>query len=262
METSKSVSNEEFSKVLWEVLANGTGSFGKFCIEQPHEPRQIRIKGFAKLVKDDPRYQFLATEMATGKKEGDEDDEGDFVSETMFLNITGAQHMVQFKKERADDLLEKHPRWGDLAGLMAAIKPSHIMSTVFRHWTYSDSGHTLLLDPNEVKQANVAGNSTGVCWGGNRLAIEALPLYPCAGTITGDVTAGFCRNRFYWPLWDQALPLEAVNLLLFRENVVGALKFNKSLEKLGIFCVYQSERSAYVQNKQPMFFFQRNSVEL
>jgi hypothetical protein len=92
-------------------------------------------------------------------------------------------------------------------------------------WVYADRGSSLRWDPSENREyALLAGNPSDdgalSVIGANRLAIEALPLFPTQPQVGGLATTGFFQPRdapereFRWPVWTTKASLNVVRSLL------------------------------------------------
>jgi hypothetical protein len=102
----------------------------------------------------------------------------------------------------------------------------HIRNTLFGGWQYADSmtGENLRWDPCDDRRHayrwdDPSGANTrrsGSQLGANRLAIEALPLFPVCPVGRGARTAGFDFNseHFIWPIWGYVACVDAVRSLL------------------------------------------------
>jgi len=138
-------------------------------------------------------------------------------------------------------------------GLMRTVhsetRPEHL-SALFKDWDYSDPPPCMRWDPNEYrphalramdpardrKQNNVRG--------ANRLAIEALPLFPTAPGPRRIHTAAFGRQSkkttVTWPIWTEPLSLSVVGSLLVLEEVQSA--DSSTMARRGIAQVFRAER--------------------
>ena len=115
---------------------------------------------------------------------------------------------------------------GSVAGLMVDCAVAQIDEAVFGPWQYRDEKSSLRLDPAEDRRyalmaadPTAAGNKPRTVWGANRLAFEALPLFPMVarrGRARTACVTGFGREdaRFCWPLWTSPLSASVVRSLL------------------------------------------------
>lgn len=82
---------------------------------------------------------------------------------------------------------------------MAVVE--HLREALFGPWRYENDGLSMRWDPDDAKEyalrwrdPSIGGVSS--VWGANRLAFEALPLFPTVPTEAGLRTTGFRRQRF------------------------------------------------------------------
>ena len=143
---------------------------------------------------------------------------------------------------------------GSIAQLMVQCTADHIRSALLEPWTYPDEGYSLRLDPLEDRRYALmaqdptgTGNKPRTMWGANRLAFEALPLFPCVAAIPRPKT--LCvredgdRIFFSWPLWMPPLTLDAVrSLLTLSEIIDDEADSSRQLRARGLLAVYRTER--------------------
>lgn len=141
--------------------------------------------------------------------------------------------------------------------IAAETKPEHITKCLFEVWRYDDplEGLSLRWDPLDdsryaTRWRNPSGDperkKRGSVLGANRLAVEALALFPCFARGTRLATTGFvpiARSPFFvWPLWTAARSSDAVRSLLAQ---LEAPKDGKPLalpEQLGTGAWYACEK--------------------
>ena len=82
--------------------------------------------------------------------------------------------------------------------------------------------------------------------GANRLAVEALPLFPTVPVGRRLETTGFTRHdkavHLAWPIWEPALPVEVIRSLLALGDVQAPEPDRTTLRARGIAEVYRSRR--------------------
>jgi hypothetical protein len=83
--------------------------------------------------------------------------------------------------------------------------------------------------------------------GANRLAIEALPVFPCVPVKGQLETTGFRGRRssdtaFTWPLWDALLGIDAVRTLLALAELQENHPDRTQLRRRGIAEVFRCMR--------------------
>jgi hypothetical protein len=145
---------------------------------------------------------------------------------------------------------------GSVAELMRRCTADHLRTTLLQTWPqpYPDSGYSLRLDPFEdrryalmAQDPTAAGNKPRTVWGANRLAFEALPLFPCAATMPAPTVLCVVDDRrgtfFYWPLWQLPLTLDAVRSLLTLPDLANeSVQSTHALRRRGVRAVYRAER--------------------
>lgn len=134
-----------------------------------------------------------------------------------------------------------------------ATYPDHLQAALTKVWAYAhpapamrwdsaeDRQHALRsLDPTDGKSPIFAER------GANRLAIEALPLYPTAPGPRGLKTGGFHeedgRYFFSWPIWTCRLSLGGLKTLLTQPEINRPKPRREFLAPLGVEEVFRSER--------------------
>ena len=138
------------------------------------------------------------------------------MSDTEFRTMSGAghQHFLGFMRELAE-----------------TTETSHLDRTLFRKWDYADSRPSLRWDtadyrPHALRAEDPSGDPIRTMRGANRLAIEALPLFPTLPDGRRVRTTGFeDRNRvteITWPIWSEPLGLDTVRSLLCSAEVQEA----------------------------------------
>lgn len=146
---------------------------------------------------------------------------------------------------------------GSAAELMVDCSAAHIEEALFGPWQYRDEKYSLRLDPREDRRyalmavdPTASSNKPRTVWGANRLAFEALRLFPVIGgqrnartvCVTGSRRDGV---RFCWPLWERPLSLDVVRTLLASGVPDGPEAATAHAWRLrGIAGVWSSERMA------------------
>ena len=87
----------------------------------------------------------------------------------------------------------------------------------------------------------------GAVYGANRLAIEALPLFPCVPCGGALRTTGFRENRrsgvrLRWPIWTPSLSLDTVRSLLTLSAGLSDDADPEAWEQRGIVARFESRR--------------------
>ena len=141
------------------------------------------------------------------------------------------------------------------------VQPDHLRKTLFDNWRYDDpvQNMTLRWDPSDdnryaLRWSDPSGDpdrkSIGSMWGANRLAIEALPLFPTLPThrqleTVGFHTQGARKTHWTWPIWEVFAGTDTVRSLLDMADVQRSDRTGmqpKGLGVRGITEIYRSRR--------------------
>ena len=165
----------------------------------------------------------------------------DRIQDTALRTLRGAGHQHFLKTMR------------DLAERAAA---DNFDRCLFQTWTRSDRRLSLRWDPEDDRRyalrwrnPTAHGEEPKTEWGANRLAFEAIPLFPTAPVGRRLDTTGFRGTRasdtfFTWPIWDVPVNLDTVRSTLAmaelqqRQNPSAC----RRLAAMGIREVFQSQR--------------------
>lgn len=143
---------------------------------------------------------------------------------------------------------------GYMRTLHVKTRREHLSNALLADWDYTDPPPCMRWDPNEYRPHALRGKDpakdrkqTNVR-GANRLAVEALPLFPTAPSARRLRTVGFQdRNReteITWPIWDEPIDIGTLQSLLamseLQEDEPGANR--KSLAARGIVQVFRAKR--------------------
>ncbi len=165
------------------------------------------------------------------------------IADTAFRTMSGAGHQHFL---------------GTMRTFITDTTPRHLEKALFETWDYGDplEKHSMRWDPmDDIRYAlrwdNPSGDrqrkSSGSMWGANRLAIEALPLFPVVSVRHKLETRGFYEPRkgraiFSWPVWEPAIGLDCIRSLLASEELQMETPNRKSLAARGVMEIYRSER--------------------
>lgn len=138
--------------------------------------------------------------------------------------------------------------------LIANASENRLHSTLFEPWERKDEKFSLRIDPVEDRRYSLldrnptSGNNKSTTeWMANLLAYRALSLFPCATTRSGVETSAWSELNgeacFSWPLWANALSLNAVRSLLVLRDIVGPNP-PETIRHLGVNAVYRVRRIA------------------
>ncbi|MEK7994213.1 MAG: hypothetical protein AAB403_10455, partial [Planctomycetota bacterium] len=140
--------------------------------------------------------------------------------------------------------------------LVAQCTPEHIRSTLFGQWQYGEPMVNLNLrwDPRDDRRhayrwddpSDASTRKSGCQLGANRLAIEALPLFPVCAIHRRARTVGFAPDgeRFIWPIWIHPASLEVVRGLLTLEGLHREKIDRRGLKLVGIAEIFCARRFA------------------
>ena len=164
------------------------------------------------------------------------EDDKDRIKYTDFCFITGSGHQ---------DFL------GTIAGLIENVTAEHIRIALFSGWR-ADKGLSMRWDPSDAAQyalrwTDPSKDGASAVWGANRLAIEALPLFPTQPIDGGLRTTGFRRLRrrepeFTWPIWTAQASLDTVRSLVALCELQEEEPERESLRQRSIEEIYRSQR--------------------
>ena len=141
---------------------------------------------------------------------------------------------------------------------IADTTPEHLTKSLFEEWRYDDplENHSLRWDPaDDIRYAlrwdNPSGDrnrkTSGSMWGANRLAIEALPLFPVQPIGDRVATTGFSEaprsaTELTWPVWSTPTGLAEVRSLLTIPTLRAIIPDHDQLAPRGIVAVYRCQR--------------------
>ena len=155
------------------------------------------------------------------------------MSDTEFRTMSGAghQHFLGFMNE-----------------LATITNEEDLIRSLFSPWNYQDGRPSLRWDPADfrphaLRAADPSKDPILTMRGANRLAVEALPLFPTAPAKRRLRTVGFEEQSevgITWPIWTEPLDLDTVKSLLALEEVQS---FNEeNLAARGIAQVFRAQR--------------------
>lgn len=163
--------------------------------------------------------------LAGGKKE--------LIADTDFRTMsgTGHQHFVGFMRE----LHEK-------------TTGEHLRAALFHVWEYEDDKPSMRWDPNDyrphaLRATNPSTDPIRTVRGANRLALEALPMFPTMPRGDGLRTTGFDQHaQLTYPVWVPKLDLLTVASLIGFSGYADASNNREELAARGIGQVYRAKR--------------------
>lgn len=186
-----------------------------------------------------------------------EQEDKDRIKCTDFCFITGSGHQ---------DFL------GTMVALGKKVTYDHLYDALFGEWRLQEAkGMSMRWDPSDAAEYALQWTKPSLegAWavlGANRLAVEALPLFPTAPSRDVLQTTGFQqRNRqheFTWPIWEHYIGFASVRSLMSLtelqrsiESPQDALK-RKALLAMGIKEVYRAQRVWIGEGKNRKVNFQ------
>lgn len=141
---------------------------------------------------------------------------------------------------------------GTMKQLASQTEESHLREALFGPWSYSDKKLGLRWDTQEDRRYALRwdnpsdGHGVKTVRGANRLAVEALPLFPAVPGVGGLETTGFVRRdkRVFltWPLWTPPASAATVRSLLALPELRQPELHRQSLHARGVVEVFQCER--------------------
>ena len=168
------------------------------------------------------------------------------IQDTALRTMSGTGHQHFLKTMR--DLAEKTRR-------------DKLQQCLFGGWERKDPQLSLRWDPEDDRRyalrwknpsddkVSVKGQKSGAPteWGANRLAFEALPLFPVMPIPRGVQTTGFSGTRsrdtfLTWPVWDVPVGLDTVRSLLALSELQSRNINHERLDAMGIRQVFKSRR--------------------
>lgn len=164
-------------------------------------------------------------------------DRNDAVRDTALRTLRGAGHQHFLKTMR------------DLAECTDA---DSFERCLFHPWTRGDQRLSLRWDPEDdrryaLRWRDPSKEAAGTEWGANRLAFEAIPLFPVAPVERTLATTGFRGARagdtfFTWPIWDVPVNLDTVRSILSLDELQRDAPDRRRLNPMGIREVFRSQR--------------------
>jgi len=156
------------------------------------------------------------------------------ISDTEFRTMRGAghQHFLGVMRELAEGTAAEHLR-------RALLGP----------WDYADGRPSLRWDaadyrPHALRAEDPSGDPIRTMRGANRLAVEALPLFPTVPERAVLRTVGFkdrdAGTEVTWPIWSEPLSLNVVASLLACEDIQEA--GHSTVARRGVAQVFRAKR--------------------
>jgi hypothetical protein len=233
-----SASAETLVEILGVTLSgdpNPAWSLGEdLTIRRPDFAEYARSAiGQASVGPSNPRYtcDFLAAFGSDGCAASGKDD---LIADTAFRTMSGAghQHFLGFMKE-----------------LHRSTTTGHLAATLFKPWEYSDDKPSMRWDPNDyrphaLRAEDPSSDPIRTVRGANRLAVEALALFPTMPRLGGLRTTGFDRKSevFTYPVWVAPLGCPTVTSLLALDLPDDLSNCRRELDARGIAQLFRTTR--------------------
>ena len=127
-----------------------------------------------------------------------------------------------------------------------------LQEALFGPWRYADIGYSMRWDPADdrryaLRWKDPSEDKVTNVRGANRLAIEALPLFPVMPTARTLETTGFRGSRstdtfFTWPIWTVPITLDVCRSLLALAELQRDRPDTATLALIGVHAVFRSQR--------------------
>lgn len=143
---------------------------------------------------------------------------------------------------------------GTAGDLMVACTADHFRRGLLETWAATDDGSSFRWDPDDDRRyalladdPTASGNKPKTIWGANRLAFEALRLFPCVRARTGPATVGWRHDGesyvWRWPLWACNLSPAVISSILASKDIWrDDPEARRRLRARGVFAVFQTRR--------------------
>ena len=145
---------------------------------------------------------------------------------------------------------------GAIRALAEGMTEDHVRRALFVPWRYQDDGRGRSLrwdtldDRRYALRATDPGNASKspikIVWGANRLAIEALPLFPTVPQESSLVTTSFTRGDdgwlFTWPIWQQPVTIATLRSLLTIGDLSNGPNIRHDLSVRGVNALFRCRR--------------------
>jgi hypothetical protein len=159
------------------------------------------------------------------------------IQKTAFRFVSGQQRFIDFMKQLAKNTTEEHLR-----------------ETLFSTWAYSDPEPSMRWDTVDDRRyalrwrdPTAPDDKIRTVRGANRLAVEALPLFPVMPVGKRLVTTCFTNLNgggqcITWPIWEKSVSIDMVRSLLALKGLQQAEPQRENLRAIGVVEAYRSRR--------------------
>lgn len=150
------------------------------------------------------------------------------------MSGTGHQHFVKMMRE-----------------LVEMTDHAHLDSSLFYPWRYAEKGLGLRWDHQDDRRYALrwnepTGDPTRTERGANRLAVEAIPLFPVFPVGNRLETTGFTsrskQNVLTWPIWIGNAGLDSVRSVLALRELQDEIPPRATLAARGVAEIYRCQR--------------------
>jgi len=141
---------------------------------------------------------------------------------------------------------------GTARALQKCAEIEHLTEALFGPWRFADKSNSFRWDPEDAKEyalqwENPSRPGVWTVWGANRLAFEALPLFPVMPAPTGLRTTGFRTaeggvHEFTWPIWTEPVSADTVRSLLSLRLLDIPNPDRTELRAMGIEEIFRAQR--------------------
>lgn len=240
---------QQFVGLLHEWLQRSSGreafAIGDDLTLSPQAFRAASEKAVSRLNPDDRAHaDFIAAFGCDAAELAENGKPSGKMADTAFRTMSGAGHQHFL---------------GVMRTLAADCTSDHLRRTLFAPWRYDDplESHTMRWDPTDdvryaLRWRDSSGDPerkrTGTMWGANRLAIEALPLFPTMPVAAAELaTVGFTHTRgegtaWTWPVWETCCSVDTVRSLLALRQLQAARPPHEELARMGVAEVFRCWR--------------------
>jgi hypothetical protein len=177
--------------------------------------------------------EFMAAFGSDGRRSSGKED---LIADTEFRTMSGAghQHFLGFMRD-----------------LHMATTADHLKAALLEEWIYGDDKPSMRWDPNDhrphaLRAEDPSTDPIRTVRGANRLAIEALPLFPTMPSERGLRTTGFGvfdgEVAITYPVWTEPLQCDTVRSLLAVSELQTDRPQRKVLAARGIAQAWRARR--------------------
>ena len=140
---------------------------------------------------------------------------------------------------------------GSMKQLARETEKIHIRNTLFMSWSYQDDKPSMRWDPNDdrryaLRWKEPSGDKIRTVRGGNRLAIEGLPMLPTMPVGKRLETTGFTQKYrrvvWTWPIWSPVVSVDVLRSLLALDELQAERPDRRALATRGVVEIFRCQR--------------------